>query len=292
MQEEINVNEIVKIESMAVIKQQLDKVDEFIKEKTKNIPSVLNELKTLSKEEKEEKKGEIKKYKQYLSNIRNELENKRKEIKKEINKPYEEFNEYYSNGVLVELTQGIAQLENAIGDIEVAQKQEKYNELKEFYDEYTIKYNLDDMSIPFERVGLNITLNASMKSLKEQVVSFCEKVANDLKLIEIEEFKDEIMLEFRNTLDFANSKIRVIERHKQLELIKQREEELAKKKEEESKIVEKVEEVADPVIIAPKEVDIPIEEINEYEITFTVKGTKEQITRLKQFLIEEGLRYE
>nr|DAU14525.1 MAG TPA: Protein of unknown function (DUF1351) [Caudoviricetes sp.] len=292
MQEEINVNEIVKIESMAVIKQQLDKVDEFIKEKTKNIPSVLNELKTLSKEEKEEKKGEIKKYKQYLSNIRNELENKRKEIKKEINKPYEEFNEYYSNGVLVELTQGIAQLENVISDIEIAQKQEKYNELKEFYDEYTVKYNLENMSIPFERVGLNITLNASIKSLKEQIVSFCEKVANDLKLIEIEEFKDEIMLEFRNTLDFANSKIQVIERHKQLELIKQRDEELAKKKEEESKIVEKVEEVTDPVIIAPKEVNIPIEKINEYEVTFTVKGTNEQIAKLIQFLNEEGLRYE
>lgn len=293
MQEEINVNEIVKIESMAVIKQQLDKVEIFIEEKTKDIPEILKKLELLSKEEKEEKKSEIKKYKQYLSNIQKELENKRKEIKKEVNKPYEEFNEYYSNGVFIKLNQGIVQLENVVNDIEVAQKQQKEQELREFFEEHCKARNLDGWFC-YEMITLNVTLSASMKSLKEKIIAILDEVAKAIQLIKMEEFADEIMLEYKNSLDFGNSKMKVVERHQQLELMKQKEEELARKKEEEAKIVEKVEEVVEPEIIAPVEIETTTlaDTEEQYVITFTVHGTREQIIKLKQFLNEEGLHYE
>ena len=88
--------------------------------------------------------------------------------------------------------------------------------------------------------------------------------------------------------------MKVVERHKQLELMKQREEELARKKEEEAKIVEKVEEVVEPEIVAPMEVETTTlaDTEEQYVITFTVHGTREQIMKLKQFLNEEGLHYE
>lgn len=285
MQEEINVNEIVKIEQMPKVFSQLEKIGQYIDEQIRDIDNL---------ECTEENKQEIKKRRTEINNTLRLLDDRRKEIKKTLLEPYEIFNTKYEEECKDKLMKADATLKIKIDDIEVAQKQQKEEELREFYKEYTAKYNLESMEIPFEILGLNITLSASIKSLKEKIVGFCEKVANDLKLIELEEYKDEIMLEFKSMLDFASAKMKVIERHKQLELMKQKEEELARKKEEESKIVEKVEEVVEPEIVAPVEIETTTLEDTEeqYVISFTVHGTREQIMKLKQFLNEEGLRYE
>ena len=190
---EININEIVKIESMAVIKSQLDEVEKLIDEKVKDIPEILKKIKEMSFNEQEDEKNDIKKYQQYLSNLQKQLEDKRKEIKKEINKPYEEFNEYYNNGVYTKLDGGIQQLKEVINEIEVLQKDEKRCELELFAKEYIKVNNLENI-ISFDDIPLNITLSASMKSLKEEIKKFIESVANDIDLIRLEEYVDEILL--------------------------------------------------------------------------------------------------
>jgi len=167
--EEINVNEIVKVESIGVIKQQLDKIEELIDEKVKNIPKQLEKIKKMSFIEQEDEKGDIKKYQQYLSKLQQKLEDKRKEIKKEINKPYDDFNEYYSNGVYKKLNDGITQLKDVVNEIEDLQKDEKRCELELFAKEY-IEFNNLESIISFDDIPLNITLSASMKSLKKLVM--------------------------------------------------------------------------------------------------------------------------
>lgn len=284
MQEE-QLNNLIVVEQLPKIKQQLKIISDEVEKKIEY---------ALSLECTEESKNEVKNARSELNKIKTTLEERRKAVKSAVLTPYEEFEVVYNELVKDKLMKADATLKIKIDDIEIEQKQQKESELRDFYKEYTVKYNLEEMQIPFETVGLNITLSASMKSLKERIVAFCEKIANDLKLIELEEYKDEIMLEFKNSLDFANSKMKVIERHKQLELMKQREEELARKKEEEAKIVEKVEEVVEPEIVAPVEIETTTLEDTEeqYVISFTVHGTREQIMKLKQFLNEEGLHYE
>lgn len=284
MQEE-QINGLVIVEQLPVIKQHLQIISDEIEEEIKY---------ALSLECTEESKTVVKEARSKLNKIKTALEEKRKAVKSAVLTPYEEFEVVYNELVKDKLVKADATLKIKIDNIEIVQKAEKDKELREFYDEYIKKYNLEDLEIPFDCMGLNVTLSASMKSLKEKIVEFCDKIANDLKLIELEEYKDEIMLEFKNLLNFASAKMKVVERHKQLELMKQREEELARKKEEEAKIVEKVEEVVEPEIIAPVEVETTTlaDTEEQYVITFTVHGTKEQIMKLKQFLNEEGLRYE
>ena len=123
MEQTLDVNEIVEIKQLPEIYQQLDKVNELIVEKTKNIDETLKELSKLSDEEQEEKKQEIKKYRTYLNSMKSELENKRKEIKKAIQKPYDEFENIYKDKALNVLDEGINKLSSVIGDIEQKQLQ-------------------------------------------------------------------------------------------------------------------------------------------------------------------------
>lgn len=282
-EQELNINEIVKIEKMAVIKQQLDKVESFIDEKVKDIPVVLKQLEEMTDKEKEEKKGEIKKYRTYLNSIKNQLEDKRKEIKTEISKPYDDFNEYYSNGVKIKLEQGIEQLNNVVNDIENKQKEEMEDELRTFAQNWFVSKGIENF-VKFEDIGLKINVTSTMKSLKEQIIAFCEKVFNDIQLIDMEDYKDEILFEYQNTLDFAKSKMTVIERKKQLEEIQKQQELKQEQQKQEEKVVEKVEEIT-----IPKEI---IEENELLKVTFTITDTKENIIKVREFMKKEGIKYE
>lgn len=285
MENEININEIVKVESIGVIKQQLDEVEKIIDEKVKDIPKQLEKVKKMSFIEQEDEKNDIKKYQQYLSNIQKQLEEKRKEIKKEIIKPYDEFDEYYKNGVYLKLDNGINQLKEVVNEIEDLQKDEKRCELEEFANQYIETYSLGNI-LSFEDIPLNITLSASMKSLKEQAKSFIERIASDLKLIELEEYKSEILLEYnKNGYDFTKAKLDVITRHKQLEEIEKQQEEKEELQKQEEEVIEKVEEITIPV-----EVEEDVEE-EFLTCTFTVKATRTQLKKLKAYLESEGIIY-
>ena len=124
-----------------------------------------------------------------------------------------------------------------------------------------------------------------MKSLKEQALAFIEKVANDLKLIELEEYKDEILLEYnKNGFDFTQSKLDVITRHKQLEEIQQKQKEIQLQIDDDAKIVEKVNEIT-----TPKEI---IDDSEILTATFTITTTKENIIKVREFLKKEGINYD
>lgn len=283
MQEE-QLNSLVVVEQLPVIKQQLKIISDEVEKKIEY---------ALSLECTEESKNEVKNARSELNKIKTTLEEKRKAVKSAVLTPYEEFEVVYNELVKDKLMKADATLKIKIDDIEVAQKQQKEQELREFFEEHCKARNLDGWFC-YEMITLNVTLSASMKSLKEKIIAILDEVAKAIQLIKMEEFADEIMLEYKNSLDFGNSKMKVVERHKQLELMKQREEELARKKEEEAKIVEKVEEIAEPEIIAPVEIETTTlaDTEEQYVITFTVHGTREQILKLKQFLNEEGLQYE
>lgn len=281
---EINVNEIVKIETMAVIKSQLDKVETFIDEKVKDIPNVIKKIKNMSFIEQEDEKKDIKKYQQYLSKLQTELENKRKEIKNEINKPYEEFNEYYTNGVYAKLDNGIKQIKEVVNEIEDLQKDEKRCELYDFAMEYIVANDIQDY-VTFDDIGLNITLSASMKSLKEQIIAFCEKVKQDIALINMEEYRDEILYEYKRNHNFVECKKLVLDRHKEIERIVNVEE-LRKQNEE---AIKQVEEKVEEVLVAPKEI---IEDDEIISVTFTINDTKENIVKVREFMKKEGIKYE
>lgn len=287
---EININELVKVEQMAVIKQQLDVVGEEIKRKVDTIPGVLEEFSKLDSKEQEEKKQEIKKYRTYLSSIQKQLEEKRKEIKKEINKPYDEFNTYYEDNVKVLLTNGINQLDTTISDIEKKQINEKQVEIEEFIKEHIISNHLEsiiDVVDVIEYANLKINLSNSIKSLKESALNFISKVADEVKLIELEETPSNLLYEYqRNGYDLTKAKLTLIERQKEIEeLAKQREKEVEEIKQE-VVIEEQIEEIVTP----------PVEIVEEKETelvksAFEVECTIDDLIAIKKLFEERNIKY-
>ena len=177
-------------------------------------------------------------------------------------------------------------LKGKIDSVEKDLKMEKETELREFANEHIRSYHLQDI-ISFEDIGLNITLSASMKSLKEETLSFIENVSKEVQLIMLEEYADEILVEYKRCHgNFAQCKLNVLERHKQIEEMKQRQDQQEQITQEENKIIENVEENVE--ITAPVEVDN--EEVKVYQ--FEVKATDTQIKQLVEFMDKLGIKYE
>lgn len=269
--EEKKLNEIIQIEQLPKIKEQLQLIsDEVDKE--------INYA--LSLEVNEETVKEVKNVRARLNKINSTLETKRKSVKEAILAPYTAFLEVYDNLVKDKLNEADSTLKMRINDIEDSQKKIKEVELRQFANEHIRAYNLQDI-ISFEDIELNITLSASMKSLKEEAKTFIENVSRDIELIKREEYSDEILLEYKKCRgNYAQCKLNVLERHKQLEEIKKHQEENKVVEQNEKEIVEKVDEV-----IAPVE----IEDTETYQ--FEVKATKEQIKKLIEFMKELGVEY-
>lgn len=262
----IDINEIVKIEQMPIVFSQLEKIGKFIEKATKDLDKL---------ECTEENKQEVKNRRTEINNTFTLLEDRRKEIKNKLLEPYEIFNKKYEEECKIKLQDASNLLKNKIDTIEVQQKKEKEQELLDFFNQYKETYHLDFLN--FEDVGLNITLSASMKSLKDQIKDFCEKIDKDVKLIQTDENKDKLMLEYlRNGYDYQVAKLTLIEQEKQLEELKQQMKKKQEIEKQEEKVVEQVQEV-----IAPKEI---IQEEEILESTFTVKATKDKLKLLIEFM--------
>ena len=268
------MNELIIVEQLPIIKAKLENLSIEIKEKVDRANNLIVNDETVK---------EVKQVRADLNKEFNELEKQRKTVKNAIMLPYEQFEEFYKVSVSNLYKNADATLKEKIDIVENQLKQEKYDELEMFARQYIEVNCLDDI-ISFDDIPLNVTLSASMKSLKEQVLNFIQKVESDLKLIELEEYKDEILLEYKKTKDFTQAKLDVITRHKQLEEIQQKQKEVQLQIDDDAKIIEKVNEIT-----IPKEI---IEDDEIIEVSFKVKGTKEQIKQIKNLIIELGVEYE
>lgn len=270
----ININDLVVVKQLPEIFSQLDVASKIITNMTKDIDLV---------ECTEENKQEVKKNVQMLRAMKTGFENKRKEIKKEINKPYEEFEDYYNKKIKGLLDNSINTLDIKVKDIEATQINEKRDELQEFLDQYREFYHIENILTSIDQVPIKINLTNSLKSLKEAIIKFCEKISNDLECICSEEFKEEILLEYqKNGFDYVNARLAIINRNKEKEALKKKLEQVEKVVKEEEKIEEKVEEIIKPVEVVEEE---------ELEITFTVKATRTKLRELKEFMKDKEIEY-
>ena len=164
----------------------------------------------------------------------------------------------------------------------------KKNEVINYFNEYLNLNNID--FVTFEMANINITLSASMKSLKEQAKNFIDKIADDLKLIDTQEHKAEILVEYKQTLNVSKAITTVSDRFKAIEEEKAKEEKEVQAEEPQKAIdhVPTVEEVEQVEFKAP----IIVEDEKIYTVKFIVKGTLPKLKELKQFLEDGGYKYE
>ena len=236
----------------------------------------------------------IKTIKQVRADLNKEfkgVEQQRKLVKEQILAPYMKFEDVYKQYISDKYKSADSDLKTKIDLTENEFKAKKEQEIKDYFEEYKIANNID--FITYGQARINVTLSASMKSLKEQAKQFIDKITDDLKLIETQEHKAEILVEYKQTLNVAQAITTVTNRFKAIEEEKKKEEqkvvhiEMNENHEITKKSYEQLESIFNKPLEQPKE-----EKEEVLTLKFTVKGTKTKLRALKEFLINGGYEYE
>lgn len=275
-------NNIIQVKQLPIIVEQLHEVKAEVTAKVEQALSLVCTEDTVK---------DVKKVRSELNKELKDYEERRKAVKKAIMTPYEQFETVYKDCISDTYKKADTELKGKIDSVENELKEQKKAEVKGYFDEYLTATGID--FVTFENANINVTLSASMKSLKEQAKAFIDKIVDDLNVINTQERKDDILYEYKASLNVSAAITTVTNRYKAIEAAKAREEERKAREQAEAESAAKVEEVVEAVTpptvepIAP-----PVEEEKTYTLKFTVRGTMPRLKALKEFLNNGGYDYE
>ncbi len=273
------IKDLIEVKQLPVIEEQLRSVSTVVDERVKNATSLVCT---------EESVKTIKEIRAELNKDYKEFENKRKLVKEQVLKPYNDFENVYKECISDKFRNADLILKGKIDNVENELKAKKEKEIKEYFEEYKTANNID--FITYGQARINVTLSASMKGLKEQAKQFIDKIVDDLKLIETQEHKTEILVEYKQTLNVSQAITSVTNRFKAIEEEKKK---IEQEKELQKFVVDTAKDsdkYSEQIILNSPSVEEKTEEI--LTLKFTVRGTRTKLRELKQFLESGGYDYE
>lgn len=233
-----------------------------------------------------------------LNKLKTAIDDKRKEIKKLCLAPYESF-EKQCKEITALIDQPIKSIDGQIAVFDQKLQDEKWEQISEYY-----KAEVKELVsvVPLEKI-----VSAKWKNKTESIETICNGIGDTLERIRAElesientpeEFKAQVRdvyLKNFSIVEARNEFKRLEERKKQLE-------EMERRKIEASK--QKPETVPTPAVAPdPVPAETPVAEKKPYEkpqlieapvysAAFRIKGTKEQILALKDFMNNNSISYE
>lgn len=213
------------------------------------------------------------------------LEDQRKAAKKAVLEPYEQFEKTYKECVSDAFCRADAELKKKIDDVESEMKRRCEDGLRKYFAELC-DHHLDWLT--YERAEIKVDMASAKaktpKKLREQLAAFVAGVAESVERIGSLDDAGEIMVEYQRTLDAAGAICTVKERHRRIEEQNAAQEARRAEQEREAEMVRRVEALAPPAVLEAPE---PV-----VKCTFTVRATKPQLRKLREFLNMEGIQYE
>ena len=255
----------------------------------------------------EDTKKAVKDTKVMLKKELDNFEEQRKRIKEQVVAPYEAFEKAYNSFIKVKYEKADSILKVKIDEFDKRLKADKEARIRAYFTELCQANNID--FLPFERLCLNIRLNDSDKSLKDIVNTNIDNVIKSLEFIESltdpDEYKAEILADYKQTLDVMrsinNAKYRKQQREAELQRIEaqraaaEQARLAAEARAKEVAPLQAPEEVPPPAIqeapAPPQEVPAPEPEEEILHFTLEVIGTRAQLRALRQFLDINKIKY-
>lgn len=244
MKEEKNLiamDELIVIKQLPVIEEQLRGIKAMIEEKVAGVlalgctESTVSAIRTLRAD---------------LTKDFKALEEKRKLVKAKILEPYEAFDAIYKECVTNVYGPADAELKNRIDEVDNAIKAEKRKKAEEYFTEYLISKGID--FVTFADANIKINKNSSEKSLCAQAKAFIDRINDDLQLIYTQEYCDEILVEYKKSLNASAAIMTVTERHKAIEAERERKAQCEVAKREQEEAAARVDAVSPAPLTAPK----------------------------------------
>ena len=257
----------------------------------------------------EDTKKAVKDTRAMLNKELKDFEEQRKRIKEQVIAPYEAFEKAYNSFIKVKYETADGILKVKIDEFDKRLKADKEARIRAYFTELCQANNID--FLPFERLCLNIRLNDSDKSLKDIINTNIDNVVKSLEFIESltdpDEYKAEILADYKQTLDVTtairNAQYRKQQREAELQRLEAQKAAAeqarlaAEARAKEAAPLQAPEEVPAPAIqeapVPPQEVPAP----EPQEVTpdliltsFTVQGTMEQLRALKAYIISNNIK--
>lgn len=228
-----------------------------------------------------------------LNKFKNAIEERRKEIKKQCMAPYEEFEKKIKD-IVAMIDEPILAIDGQIKEYDRIKKEEKQDAIKQFYTDKVA--DLKDL-VPFDKVFNPRWLNATYKEtdIQKEITDLFIKVEDDMKVIselqsEYElQIKDIYLREFDLTAALQEKKRLEEQSAKMAEYNRQQEERKRQAQESQTEVTRPQSSIKpeNKVVLTPGvEPDDKM-----FMLDFRVWATTEQLRALKQFLVDNGIKY-
>lgn len=224
------------------------------------------------------------------------MEDERKRVKAFYNEPYEKFNAQVKE-VLQPMRDTMRLIDQGLDEIEQKYREEKTELCRKYYDRHI--GDLRDL-LPFERTIREEYYKRAFKEnkLEQAYMDFFGRIREELKALEElpERFRDKAVLEYMKSFNLSDA-IREGKRLEEMEKVME-ERRLAQAREKEERQAAQALQ-AENVPAAPAEAPEPETQEPPAEdnpdpvlyLDFRVWGTREQLMRLRQYLIDNGLKF-
>ena len=283
-----NKMQVITLKQLPVIEEHLQLVKADVETRTKNAMQLVCT---------EETRGNVKKIRAELGKEFSAMEEQRKRVKEAIMEPYNRFEEVYKQCIADPYKKADAELKRRVDDVETGLKAEKVKEIQSYFVELCKANNLPWLR--FEQMNLKIGLSTSVSGVKTTLTSTVLKISAEVQELSRHEDAAELLVEYKKSLNVALALSTVRARQKQQEAVRRAslEQQHAAEEKVQQAIEEAQQDAAPPVeeVSAPEEetdTESPIAAQDVYEVKFTVRGTIEQLKKLKQFIMQEGMSYD
>lgn len=298
-----NALQVITLKQLPIIEEHLQLVKSDVETRTRNAMQLVCT---------EETRKDVKSIRTELSKEFAEMENQRKRVKEAIMEPYNQFEAVYKECISDPYKKADAELKRRVDEVETGLKADKTKKIQSYFAELCKANNLPWLR--FEQMGLKIGLSTSVNGTKTALTSTVLRISKDVLELSRYENAAELMVEYKKSLNMALALSTIRARQEQIELQKQYEAQRRAALEQQRAAEEKVqkavseaqetqqsaaeppsEEVTAPTEEMPTEAPAAVQEQAQptiYEVKFAVRGTIEQLKKLKQFIMQEGMIYD
>lgn len=289
--------QVITLKQLPIIEEHLQLVKADVETRTKNAMQLVCTEKTRS---------DVKKIRAELGKEFAAMEEQRKRVKEAIMEPYNQFEAVYKDCISDPYKKADAELKRRVDEVETGLKADKVKAVQSYFDELCKANNLPWLR--FEQMNLKIGLSTSVNGVKTALTATVLKIAEEVQELSQHEDAAELLVEYKKSLNVALALSTVRARHAMIELQKQRvaerRAELEQQQAAEEKVQQAIEEAQQGAAPPVEEISAPEEEqpaaVQEpeetqpavYEVKFAVRGTIEQLKKLKQFILQEGMSYD
>jgi len=222
-----------------------------------------------------------------------EVEAQRKAAKQAVMDPYNQFEAVYKEYVTDVFKKADGVCAQKISDVEGDMKRRCEDGLRDYFAELCAVRHLDWLE--YERAEIKVDMAAAKAKtptkLRKQLADFVTQVGDSVDRINELDDADEIMVEFKRSLDAGDAICTVRERNQRIEAERAELEKRRAVLEQEAEMVHRVEALSPPVAIPAAAEKNPDDIFDRF--TYTVFNVKRsQLWKIRDLLNREGIRYE